>query len=92
MYLIKDYNLLGYARFNEEERMIILINNNDNSYHMEVYIPVERVGLFYGDRLKVIFRSNISSYSTKEEIVDVIDGHIKVGIDAYSAIILTDKF
>lgn len=91
MYLVKDYNLLCYGRFNDEEKMIVLINNNDNSYHMDVNIPVERLGLFDGDKVKTIFGSNISGFNTKEKIKTVENGHLTVGIDAYSTVILTSK-
>ncbi len=89
MYLVKDYNLLAYARFNEEEKVIVLLNNNDNNYHMEITIPVWRVGIQDNTIMKVVFRSDISSYSTNEEEVKVIDGEIRVKIDAFSTAIIS---
>lgn len=91
MYLLEEYNILSYARFTKDEIMIILLNNNENSYHMDVQVPVERLGLSDGDKVKMIFRSNISGFSVKEHIREIENGHLRVGVDAYSAVIFTSK-
>ncbi len=66
IFLLADYNIISYARFNEKDKIIVVINNND--YEKEIEIPVWKVGIERGDKLIRII-GTIDDYYTMGTLI-----------------------
>ena len=90
--LYKDYNVLAYGRFNEEEQIIVLVNNRQEDYYMEVVVwPAGLNRYAHKDSLTRIFRCDRDGYSGDTEEVPVEAGVLKTTIPASGALVFAHK-
>jgi len=87
-----DYNVIGYGRFNSEERCLVVINNND--HEIERTVTVWDLGLPRECVMERLMLTSHFGYTTQKQEYPVIAGKVSMKLPAYSAIILkhTDKF
>ena len=90
--LYKDYNVLAYGRFNEEEQIIVLVNNRQEDYYMEVVVwPAGLNRYAHKDCLTRIFRCDRDGCSGDTEEVPVEAGVLKTTIPASGALVFAHK-
>ncbi len=86
-YLYMSYGIMCYGRWTDDEKIIVLINNNDSP--QEVIVPVWRVEAENGDVFNKILESGEDSWNTKIVPYIVKDGCIKVECKSQGSCVLT---
>lgn len=86
-YLYMSYGLMCYGRWTDNEKVIVVINNNDTP--QEVIVPVWRVEAPEGTVFNRILESGEDSWSTEIEKYEIKDGCIKVKCKAQGSCIFT---
>ena len=81
-----EYNILAYGRFQEDDRVVVIINNR--SELAEVTLPVWMAEVPRKCRMKKLLYSYQDGYSVDEEEYLVEDGEVVVNMGAYSALVL----
>lgn len=79
-------NIFSFARFNQEEQIVVIINNR--SELTEVTVPVWRAEVPVKGRMKRLMYSYEDGYTTAYEEYLVQDGEVVVNMGAYSALII----
>ena len=79
-------NIFSFARFNQEEQIVVIINNR--SELAEVTVPVWRAEVPVKGRMKRLMYSYEDGYITAYEEYLVQDGEVVVNMGAYSALII----
>ena len=82
-------NIFSFARFNQEEQIVVIINNR--SELAEVTVPVWRAEVPVKGRMKRLMYSYEDGYNTAYEEYLVQDGEVVVNMGAYSALIIETK-
>ena len=84
LFLHGDYNILAYARFDEQERLVIVFNNNEEE--RTIKFPVWTAGIEQGMCLERIFLTDREGFdeNSGEEMVPVTFGKITVTLGAWS--------
>ncbi len=79
-------NIFSFARFNQEEQIVVIINNR--SELAEVTVPVWRAEVPVKGRMKRMMYSYEDGYTTAYEEYLVQDGEVVVNMGAYSALVI----
>ena len=79
-------NIFSFARFNQEEQIVVIINNR--SELAEVTVPVWRAEVPVKGRMKRLMYSYEDGYTTAYEEDLVQDGEVVVNMGAYSALVI----
>lgn len=79
-------NIFSFARFNQEEQIVVIINNR--SELTEVTVPVWRAEVPVKGRMKRLMYSYEEGYTTAYEEYLVQDGEVVVNMGAYSALVI----
>lgn len=88
-YLYMSYGIMCYGRWNDDEKIIVVINNNDTP--QEVIVPVWRVEASNDAVFNRILQSGEGSWDTKIEPYVVKDGCIKVKCKSQGSCIFVSK-
>lgn len=81
-----DYNMIGYARFNRKEQILVVCNNNYSEQTRE--ISVWEFGIPRNCGMKRLMLTHADGYTTDEQAYAVINGKIRVTLPPTSVIIL----
>ena len=87
--LKKGYNLLSYGRFDGENQVIVIINNNVNE--IDVNIPVWETGFPQEGQLEQLICTTEAGYSIGKLEWPVADGILSVRLKKVSAMVLVNK-
>ena len=79
-------NIFSFARFNQEEQIVVIVNNR--SELAEVTVPVWRAEVPVKGRMKRLMYSYEDGYTTAYEEYLVQDGEVVVNMGAYSALVI----
>ena len=85
-YIDRDYNMLGYGRFNRKEATIVLVNNND--YEMNRNVSIWQLGIPKECKVKTLMLTHAEGYSTEPKEYASVAGKISVTLPATSALVL----
>lgn len=88
-FLAGGYQWLAFGRFNREEQMITILNNDDQN--KEVRIPVWILGIRSDTQMVTLMRINESGYYTNAMMHPVQHGYICVSMERYSGLLLKAK-
>lgn len=89
-YLIGEYNIIGYGRFNKNGQTIVVVNNND--YEVEKEISVWHLGIpREGVSMKRLMLTHADGFTTDEEDYPVTGGKVSLKLPPVSAIVLRHK-
>ena len=83
MNLGEDYNYLAYGRFDKEEQIVVMVNNNPHEIEKEV--NVWRIGVPENAKMQRIAFTGQDGFSFDTPIINTADGKIKVKLPAESA-------
>lgn len=81
-------NVLAYARTDQNQRIVVIINNSDAL--KEVTVPVWQAEIPMRGRMRRLMYSYHEGYTTEYEEYIVEDGEIVVNMGAYSALVLKE--
>lgn len=85
LFLTVDYGVLCYARFTKEEKMVIVLNNQDQN--KEISIPVWKIGVADTSMISV-FHCDQQGHENTSQTVPIIGGTMKLQIPAKGGMIL----
>ena len=85
----KDYNFLGYGRFNREERCLILVNNGNSPITREIY--VSDLGIPTEAMLNQLILTDENGYTIQSKQYPVINGKLKITLAKTSAVVLKHR-
>lgn len=88
-YLLANNGIISYGRFNKNEKIVVILNNNSQERCLE--IPVWKLEVFDGECLKEIVLSKEESFSTGDREFNVKDGKINIFMPSYSSSVLINK-
>ena len=83
MNLGEDYNYVAYGRFDKEEQIVVLVNNNDHEIEKEV--STWRIGVPKNAQMQRIAFTDQNGFSFNTVTIRAEDGKIKVKLPAESA-------
>ena len=84
--LLAGTGIFSFARFNEEEILIVTFNNNDVETAVEV--PVEQLGITGRDMLVSLIYTNSEFFALDARMYKAADGVVKFKLPPYSGIVL----
>ncbi len=84
--LLGEYNLIAYGRFNKDDSVIVIINND--SYERIANIPVWEANVTDDNYLRQIFQTTENGFSTYELEYSVKGGYLRIGLAPHSAVVL----
>ncbi|MBO4785046.1 MAG: alpha amylase C-terminal domain-containing protein, partial [Lachnospiraceae bacterium] len=90
MNLGEDYNYVAYGRFDKEEQIVVVVNNNDHEIEKEV--QTWRIGVPKNASMQRIAFTDQNGFSFNTVTIKVEDGKIKVKLPAESACVFKAIF
>lgn len=84
--LYSAYNLIAYGRFNSEDAIIVVVNNND--VEKQARIPAWEIGLGYDDDVEQIMVTFDGGFSTERLGYRLQEGWLEIGLRQSSAVVL----
>ncbi len=88
-YLAMDYGVLSFGRWNEKEKIAVVLNNN--SVEKTISVPVWKINMENCEKMHSVLFSSESDFDTKERIFVVKDGMIDVVLPPFSSIVVKNK-
>ena len=86
--LYTAWGILGYGRFDKNERYAVIVNNTQET--VNVAVPVWQIGVADGSRMEQQLMSVAESFTKVPDIYVVTDGYLMVAMPRTSAVILKD--
>ena len=87
--LVRSYNIIAYARFNENESVVVVVNNDDRIHDIE--IPVWEAGVT-GDTFMVrLMKTDRQGYNTGRVKYTVENGLLRLNMESVSAVVFRSK-
>ncbi len=84
-FLLGDYQILAYGRFNDREQIVVAINNQEKE--VEVNLPVWEVEAEEGE-MAVLFETWDQGYSTGGRIYPIEAGSLRITLGSFMAVVL----
>ncbi len=88
-FLYSNYGILCYARFDSEQKMVIVLNNNREEKTIE--IPVWRAQIKKDAVLERILQTANESFSVDTAVFKVANGFLEVIVPAFSSSVYIEK-
>ena len=87
-YLHNEYGVISYGRWNSDNKVAVILNNNNESRELNIPVWKLQVGLNTSMETVVFTRNN--GYTLVKTSYDVVDGFMKIILPAYSSVVLTE--
>ena len=87
-FLHGEYEVVSYGRFDEKEKMVVIVNNG---HQKEVTIPVWRAEVPFNAKMERLLYTYGGGYTVEEATYEVTDGELTLLMDKNSAMILRYK-
>lgn len=88
LFLNAEYNLIAYGRFDDKERIVVVINRGEEERQLN--IPVWRLGITVQTRMMRVFVTSRDGFSDASQMLPVENGFIHVTISGVSGVIIKD--
>lgn len=85
-FLASDYGVIAYGRFNRNERMVVILNNDDVAHNIEV--PVWEIGNIDDEAMVRLVETGDEGYNFNAETYHSENGVIGIHAQPHSAMIL----
>ncbi len=85
-YLIVEYGILCYGRFNSNEKIVVVLNNNN--VVKQLSIPVWKLETKKSGTAKLLISTGNDNFSTKEKEIKFESGYLKISAEPFSSMIL----
>jgi len=89
MFLHNDYGIISYGRWNKDDHIAVILNNNDTQ--MTLNIPVWKMGCKLNKKMEVLISSTGDTWSQTSTVYEVRDGILNVTVGPYGSVILAEK-
>lgn len=86
IFLGGDYQYLSYGRFDNEDKIVVIINNNNHEIH--VSIPVWEVGITDKERIVRLIQTKEEGFSLEAVSYTVANGMLETNVPAYSGTVI----
>lgn len=86
---VSDYNFISYARFNKEEQILVMVNNNHHEITKE--LTVWEYGIGREAAMERIMLTHAGGYTTEKEVYPVSAGKVQVTLPPTSVLILKHR-
>ncbi len=86
MFLYGDHKILAYARFNRNEKIIVVLNNNYEE--ININLDVYRIGVLNGGKFKQLMLTTEESYMLESKIYTVENNQLFLSLPKISAVVL----
>ena len=84
LFLHGDYNILSYARFDSQEQMVVVFNNNEDTKVLSFQVWMAEIGR--SAWLRRIFFTDENGFDQSQEILVPVEfGEITISMPAFSA-------
>lgn len=87
-FLHNDYGILSYGRFNREEKVAVILNNNDSI--RKLAMPLWKIGVAKNSKMELLMLTENDDFSTDQMYYDVVDGFMKIVMIPHSSVILRE--
>ena len=88
-YLYMSYGIMCYGRWTDDEKIIVVINNNDTA--QEVLVPVWRIEAPNGTLFNRVVQSGEDSWDREDQLYTVENGCIKVKCRAQGSCVIVAR-
>ncbi len=88
-FMTGEYNAISYGRFNLEEQMLIMVNNNDHEYSKE--LSVWELGIPKESVLERLMLTTESGFDISPMEYNVVAGKVVITLPKFSAIVLKHR-
>jgi alpha-glucosidase len=88
-YLECSYGIISYGRFNEENKLIVVLNNNNEQRTVD--IAAWRIGIKMSSNLRRLILSTKEEFDINQEYYAVSEGKLEITLPAYSSVILVEE-
>lgn len=88
-FLYTDYGVLGFGRFDDKNRFVIILNNNE--YEKELLIPVWPIGVGLRDEMQRIILTDEKGFDESIQSYQVAEGMLSIKMPPYSSVVLKNK-
>jgi len=85
-YLHNHHGILSFGRWNNEQRLAVVINNKAES--ASINLPVWKLEAKNDAKFTRIINTYRGAYSTKPEVYKAVDGYVQLKLDGFSAAVL----
>lgn len=85
-YLYMDYGVICYGRWNDKDKFIVVLNNNDTD--REITVPVWRLEIEDGIFMVTILQSDQNYWNTGSNIYIVNSGCINVKVNSFGCCVI----
>lgn len=90
-FLHKDYNIIAYARFSQDEQVIVVINNRSEQAHVNVSVWEAEIPRTKDTTIDEVFSTNAIGFSTTVKTREVKAGSVSLDLFPLSAVVLHRK-
>jgi alpha-glucosidase len=87
-FLHSEYGILSYGRFDKNEKVAVIINNNPNI--RSITIPLWKIGVAKNSRMELLMLTENDNFSTDSMSYEVVDGFMRIGMHPQSSVILRE--
>lgn len=85
-FLLKEYNVISYARFTKDSQAVVVVNNNDCA--TDVVLPVWQAGIEDGRTLTYALHTDRKTFRCNYKDIKVENGCAHVHLEEFSALVL----
>ena len=89
VYLKGGYQWLAYGRFDREDQMVVILNNDKKTQNL--LVPVWNLGISGDCEMVSVITTGESGYHLEEDMWPVEHGCVNISMPAYSSILLKAK-
>lgn len=86
--LFGEYGVIGYGRFTEANKCVVILNNNETD--KEIFIPVWQIGVREKGRMKTLVTTEEWGYHQKSTTYKVENGHLRILLPPKSGVLLKE--
>ena len=86
MFLYNDYGIISYGRWNKDDHIAVILNNNNTERTLN--IPVWKMECGLNTKMKALLSSSETTWMRTESVYEVRDGILAVSVGAYGSLIL----
>jgi alpha-glucosidase len=88
LFLYNDHGIISYGRWDNEQRIAVIINNNATERTLRV--PVWKMECDKNGKMAVLLESSNDKWSCSGRLLPVIEGCVSVEVGGYGAIVLQE--
>ena len=88
LFLNGEYQLISYGRFDENDRIVVVINSSEEEKHLD--IPVWRLGVVENMHMARLVITNREGYSDEVKVYNIENGILHITCQPASGVIIKD--